>query len=336
MIAGHSVTRILSRSLFIACCLASFAGCNGPHAFVSNQAGMFNYSRGNYTVARAEFQRAVANDPYNADYYHNMASAMRRQGDIAGAESVYRQALKVDPAHQPTYHSLAVMLKDQGRGEEALATMQTWVAAQPYSAKPYIETAWLKREMGDVTGSEELLITARRLDPQDHVAAAQLGQLYQDTNQPDRAAAMYKISLNKRWYQPEVQSRLATLDSPRTGMVSSGGMISGPSVVVQGTPTMGPQPMVVQQYQPGSPVIAAYGPTPTAVPTPVASPPPYTAPQLAATPNTPVPLGSLLQPTPSGINEPVQPVQIGQSPTPVDPAHADLQISSDLPVVAPH
>lgn len=336
MIAGHFVQRILTRSLFAGLCLAGFAGCNGPHAFVSNQAGMFDYKRGNYTAARSEFQRAVANDPYNADYYHNMASAMRRQGDIAGAESVYRQALKVDPAHQATYHSLAVMLKDQGRGEEALATMQTWVASQPYSPKPYIETAWLKREMGDVAGSEELLLTARRLDPQDHIAAAQLGQLYQDTHQPDRAAAMYKISLNKRWYQPEVQSRLATLDNPRSGMVSSGGAIGGPTVVVQGAPMMGPQPMIVQQSQPGTPVVAAYGPTSAPVPTPMAVPTPATAPQLAATPNTPVPLGSLLQPTPAGVNEPLQPVQVGQVPTPVDPAHADLQIGSDLPVVAPH
>src|SRR5437588_748520 len=83
--------------------------------------------------------RAAANDPWKVDYIHNAAAAMKRQGDVAGAERMYRQALAVDPGHQPSYHGLALMLKEQGRSSEAAELLQGWVEQQPYSAEPYIE-----------------------------------------------------------------------------------------------------------------------------------------------------------------------------------------------------
>jgi Tfp pilus assembly protein PilF len=196
-------------------CLAgavlTLAGCNSMNGGLNNQVGTSFYRQGNFTSAREEFQRASANEPWKADYIHNMATAMKRQGDLAGAESTYRRAIAVDPGHQPSYHGLALLLKEQGRTNEAIDLLQGWVDQQPYSAEPYVELAWLKREIGDIAGTEQLLLSALKVKPNDHVATAQLGQLYQDTNQPDRAVAMYRRSLHARWNQPEVQSRMTQL-----------------------------------------------------------------------------------------------------------------------------
>jgi tetratricopeptide (TPR) repeat protein len=163
-----------------------------------------------------------------------MATALKRQGDMAGAEHSYRQAIELDPGHQPSYHGLALLMNEQGRPNEAIDLLQGWVDQQPYSAEPYIELAWLKRETGDLPGSEQLLLNALRVKPNDHVATAQLGQLYQDTNQPDRAIAMYRRSLYARWNQPEVQSRIAQIQrqpyAPPTATVP---MISASAVAVQ-------------------------------------------------------------------------------------------------------
>jgi Tfp pilus assembly protein PilF len=196
--------------LAIVACLA-FAGCNSMNGGLNNQMGMALYQQGNYTAARDEFQRAAANDPWNADYVHNLATAMKRQGDLAAAEQTYRKAVQIDPGHQPSYHGLALLLKEQGRTGEAVDLLQGWLDQQSYSSAPFVELAWLKRELGDTRGSEQLLQNALRIKPNDPIATAQLGQLYQDTQQPDRAIGMYRRSLYTNWSQPEIQSRIAQL-----------------------------------------------------------------------------------------------------------------------------
>ena len=288
--------------LLLMLAILCLAGCNLMNGGMNNQVGMSFYKQGNYTMARDEFQRAVANDPNNADYLHNLAMAMRKQGDSAGAEKTFRQAIQSDPSHQPSYHGLARVMTDQGRTPEAIDLVQGWVDQQPYSPEPYIEMAWLKRETGDIAGSEQLLQSALRVKPNDHVATAQLGQLYQDTNQPDRAIAMYRRSLYTNYYQPEVQSRMTQLERQPFAR--------------------GYGPNTMQAYAPGG------YPQPMAQASPRYSLPSYShvAPQ------------QMIVQQPIGPQQVIVQQPIGPPATTVqaDPAHATEQLSGALPAVAPH
>jgi Tfp pilus assembly protein PilF len=203
--------------LFAAVCLTFLAtgliGCNSMSGNFNNQVGMWNYQQGNYQAAREEFTRAAADDPHNASFTYNLACAIRRQGDLGRAEATYQQALRIDPSHQPSYHALAELMIAEGRRAEATELISTWAERNPRDSGAQVEMAWMQHENGDLKGAEQSLYLSLAARPNNPIATAQLGQLYQEMGQPDRAAVMYRRSLNGDWLQPQVRTRLASLQS---------------------------------------------------------------------------------------------------------------------------
>ena len=235
-----------SSSLFRACLLGLLlinVGCNAANGWAMNRSGMKQYKRGNYAQARHQFARAIADDPYNPDYRHNLAMALQKQGDATSAERILRHNLTVDAMHQPTYHALAQILTSEGRTGEAQDLIAGWAETQPYVPEANLELAWLQRETGNVAGAEQSLRNALKADPTHPTALAHLGQLYHESGRPDQAAAYYQRSLAAKWDQPEVQSRLATLTEP-----GSANRVSRRSAMMQNSissPTMANGPMMM-------------------------------------------------------------------------------------------
>ncbi|GIX03660.1 MAG: hypothetical protein KatS3mg113_0666 [Planctomycetaceae bacterium] len=244
-----------------------FSGCAATSGWMMNNSGLGYMQQGNYVLARHEFERAVALNPWNPEYRHNLALTLRRLGDTGTAERLLRYNLQVDPMHQPTYHALAELMNEQGRQGEAYELLQAWARSQPYVPQAHIELAWFQRQLGNMADAERELRHALQLEPQNPVALAHLGSLYQDMGEPRYAAMLYQQALAQNWNQPELQARLAMLEPQLRQQGSQPEMIGMPGTMApgiwNGSPVM-PQGM--------GPMMAG-GPSPTSPPWIGAAPP---------------------------------------------------------------
>lgn len=296
------------------------AGCQATGGWAFNNSGKAYYQRGNYAMARDEFRQAALADPGNPHYRHNLALAMKKTGDVQGAENVLRENLtRVSAVHQPTYHSLAQILLEQNRQGEAQELLTGWANTQPYVPEAQIELAWLQRQSGDIYGAERSLHRALQTNPQHPTAMAHLGQLYQDAGQPDRAATMYQRSLAVNMEQPQVKSRLQMLADGSARRTQSGMMMN---------PMATSSPMMVSAPSPMGPMISQ-APTPTIVSNPAMAAAPVMGP-----PPMSLPSGSMQTIDSSGIQFEA-PIVAGPALTPnADPAHTEL--AAELPLVEPY
>lgn len=189
--------------------MTSITGCYSMNGYMMNSSGQAYYERGNYAMAAAEFEKAVASAPSNPDYTANLARTRYKMGDVGGAEQIYRRNLTMSPSHQPSYHGLAELMVAQGRGDEATAMLSTWSSTQPYAAESHLELAWLQNQMGQPEAANQSLQQAMRVNPGHPKVLAHMGQQYQEQGQVDQAIAMYQRSLQADWHQPHVHTKLS-------------------------------------------------------------------------------------------------------------------------------
>ncbi len=150
------------------------------------------------------FNEIVASDPKDFVAWTELGSTYFGKSELGKAEEAYKTSLELKPDFMPTLMNLGKLHISKKNHAEAIPFLEKAVAANPQSADAnyYLGEAYLQNRQG--SKAVTVLNEAIRLDPIGKADAhLRLGALYNAAGYKDRAAAEYKLFLEKKPDHPE-------------------------------------------------------------------------------------------------------------------------------------
>ncbi len=206
--------------------------------------GVESFHMGNYAQASVQFQKALRENPQDADALYNMGAvyhqlwlANQNASDAAQAEQYYRDALNKNSNMAEAYRAIAVLMTTQGRRDEAFRTLQGWAIRDQQSAAPRLELARLCEEQGYSDVAIKYIEDALKVEPDNPRALAAYGRLREKTGDTNGAMMCY-VQAQEKARTPELQNYIAYLQNSQNGgaMYANGGY---PSQTQAAYPTTG-------------------------------------------------------------------------------------------------
>lgn len=201
------------------CCLFCL-GCpsaTNHRAREFNDDGVHLFSKGDYRNAAESFELALTLTPHDPAMIYNLGQCHDRLGDPVRAEQFYTQCLQLAPRHGQARHAYAALLHRLGRSDEAGRMIDDWLRNEPSLADAHALEGWRLRQERAYPEAQDRLQQALALDPGNRLALTELAILYEQTNMPDRALALYERVLTRHPGEADLVSRVKDLKSRGVG-----------------------------------------------------------------------------------------------------------------------
>ncbi|MCQ1537542.1 tetratricopeptide repeat protein [Methanocalculus taiwanensis] len=165
-LAGDSLTRMNQEEMAVSS--YSYAlGFDENNTELIQKKGECLYRKGDFMEAAEVYSLAAELDPNNPAYPIGKGRALLMAGDQDGAEACFTDALTRNPDDPDALRTRAITLLSQGRYMEAIADLDTLVAAYPENAEArmYRGDAYLyitmqhDADMRSMKGADQILIS---------------------------------------------------------------------------------------------------------------------------------------------------------------------------------
>ena len=129
--------------------------------------GLAFLQRDELTMARRQFERAVALAPANAQAHAYLGHVLDRLGDTEAAQDALEQALTLDPDLVLAHYFLGIHHRQLGDVEEAQSVLWQGLVLDPENAALRVQMAEAYLDLGDYGGAEEWYQGAVEVVPED-------------------------------------------------------------------------------------------------------------------------------------------------------------------------
>jgi tetratricopeptide (TPR) repeat protein len=148
---------------------------------------VWHLSRDRVAAALADYERAVAWDPFSPPFRHDYAVALAGAGRHDEALAQLEKAVTLAPREAAFRFSLALALAERGSIERAIAELETVVREAPDHARAWYNLGLARAERGDTYGALEALREAERAEPRDPRAPYARATIHMRRGESDEA-----------------------------------------------------------------------------------------------------------------------------------------------------
>jgi Flp pilus assembly protein TadD len=121
--------------------------------------------RGEYDKAIADYNRALAINPYDANSYNNRGFDWWKKGSLDKAIADYNQALAICPTLGAAYSNRGVAWDDKGEHDKAVADFNQALAMDPNIAATYTNRGTIEAHRGEYDQANADYYRALAIDP---------------------------------------------------------------------------------------------------------------------------------------------------------------------------
>lgn len=194
-----------------------------PTAASLSSLGRYLRERGKAAEAVPLLERALHEDPGNAETHRQLGLALGSTGQTQTGIEHLRRAVQLDPNNAKTHHSLGTALGRAGRMGEALDCFNRAIELDPTSASAWYNAGLVLANQGQWAQAADKLREAVRLDPSILAAHLRLGQALEHLGQLDEAITCYNRVLQ---VEPEHKEARPLLERARRQLLSRPGSAS--------------------------------------------------------------------------------------------------------------
>ena len=135
----------------------------------------------------------IQEDPLNTDAYETIGKIYFEHARFEEAERYFLQLTDIDPLHPRVHQLLGLLYSEQGKWDEAIMELEEAIEIEP-SDETMRELGWTLNMVGDRDGAISVLEEALDMNPLNLQARIDLGTIYMDQEDYDRAISEWKIA----------------------------------------------------------------------------------------------------------------------------------------------
>lgn len=186
-----------------------------PEVLESLEQGVKASHDGRLDEAEKWFSKALTMAPDLRDAYNNLAVVYARQGKIEQAAELFYKCIDLDPLYVFPRSNLASILLDKGKIDEAIEIIrpvEDLPELHPQEmASLAVSQARIQIKLGDFDAAENLLVLAKKIDPDADIVQAATEELYYARIQKEFGSLQERWRKRERNYRKR-QRKLATPD----------------------------------------------------------------------------------------------------------------------------